>query len=348
MNNKVQFVGIVACVPKGDWQSNLTYDLLNIVRHNNASWVATTTVPANNEPSLNSKYWNLLVKDGENGSGSSITIDDFLSLTSTNPVQNKVIALALKDKQALLVSGVNIKTINNQSILGEGDLEIDKITVDKELSNTSTNPVENQAVTKALDEKLDKNTNISGNIRLYAQTGNGQETTYVVGSTAAASYIDRIPKYFLVTDNQNNREVVGALLTTTPQFPYQCANKQYVDNVIANASSTKLYQHDIFVNVQNITYFRFRITTTSATEITYDIGLQIEGEIVGNVYYGSSGSVDNIYLQDIIFLRRASDTYYTGCYMFMGLTESSTIYYSAFADFFPSEITEFTDTVTEL
>ena len=47
-----------------------------------------------------------------------------LSSTSTNPVQNKVINSALSGKQSTLVSGTNIKTINNNSILGSGNLSI--------------------------------------------------------------------------------------------------------------------------------------------------------------------------------------------------------------------------------
>lgn len=51
-------------------------------------------------------------------------IDTALSSTSTNPVQNKVIDSALSNKQNKLVSGNNIKTINNNSILGSGNLSI--------------------------------------------------------------------------------------------------------------------------------------------------------------------------------------------------------------------------------
>lgn len=54
------------------------------------------------------------------------------------------------DKQDALVSGTNIKTINNQSILGEGNISIESgtsITVDSELSTTSENPVQNKVIT---------------------------------------------------------------------------------------------------------------------------------------------------------------------------------------------------------
>lgn len=55
----------------------------------------------------------------------NVTVDSELSPISTNPVQNKVIQAALALKQALLESGVNIKTINEESILGPGDIHIE-------------------------------------------------------------------------------------------------------------------------------------------------------------------------------------------------------------------------------
>lgn len=58
--------------------------------------------------------------------GSDVTVDDALSLTSTNPVQNKVIT----DKIAEIRQAI--------------------VPVDSELSNTSTNPVQNRVITEAL------------------------------------------------------------------------------------------------------------------------------------------------------------------------------------------------------
>ena len=45
--------------------------------------------------------------------GGSITVDDQLSTTSENPVQNKVITNALNDKQAALTAGTGIDITNN-------------------------------------------------------------------------------------------------------------------------------------------------------------------------------------------------------------------------------------------
>ena len=62
-------------------------------------------------------------------------------------------------KQDNLVSGTNIKTVNGQSILGEGNIEIsggETITVDTELSETSENPVQNKVITNPLNNKASK------------------------------------------------------------------------------------------------------------------------------------------------------------------------------------------------
>ena len=66
----------------------------------------------------------------------------------------------LNSKQATLVSGTNIKTINGQSLLGSGNITIEggsgtAITVDDDLSSESTNPVQNKVVTTAINSKQD-------------------------------------------------------------------------------------------------------------------------------------------------------------------------------------------------
>lgn len=65
---------------------------------------------------------------------------------------------AVASKQDTLVSGRNIKTINGESILGEGNIEIQgggTITVDSALSTTSENPVQNKVITNAINGKQD-------------------------------------------------------------------------------------------------------------------------------------------------------------------------------------------------
>ena len=57
----------------------------------------------------------------------SVQVDEELSELSKNAVQNKAIAKAIKLLQPLLKSGINIKTINGESLLGEGNIQFDNI-----------------------------------------------------------------------------------------------------------------------------------------------------------------------------------------------------------------------------
>ena len=99
---------------------------------------------------------------------------------------------ALSGKQETLVSGTNIKTINNQSILGDGNITIEQGSVDQTIISGSTNAVAGGAVFDGLAGKqatLVSGTNIktvgnttvlgSGNIALMTAsigTGNDSET----------------------------------------------------------------------------------------------------------------------------------------------------------------------------
>lgn len=76
--------GRVAIVPKGDWSADATYKRLDAVTYNNTLYFAKKDVPAGTETS-NTEYWSKSIV------GSPVIVDDALSPTSTNPVQNKVI-----------------------------------------------------------------------------------------------------------------------------------------------------------------------------------------------------------------------------------------------------------------
>lgn len=82
--------GRVAIVPKGDWSADATYKRLDAVTYNNTLYFAKKNVPAGTETS-NTEYWSKSIV------GSVVTVDDALSPTSTNPVQNKVVTSNLID-----------------------------------------------------------------------------------------------------------------------------------------------------------------------------------------------------------------------------------------------------------
>lgn len=84
--------------------------------------------------------------------------NDLTNKPTIPDVSNLATKAELASKQDTLVSGTNIKTINGQTLLGEGNIEIQgggTITVDSELSTTSENPVQNKVITNAINGKQD-------------------------------------------------------------------------------------------------------------------------------------------------------------------------------------------------
>lgn len=70
-------------------------------------------------------------------------------------VTSEQLAAALTTKQDVLTSGTNIKTINGESVLGAGDLQINaSISVDTSMSDTSTNAVQNKTIKEYVDSQI--------------------------------------------------------------------------------------------------------------------------------------------------------------------------------------------------
>lgn len=92
---------------------------------------------------------------------------DLNTLATKEELATKADASALSSKQDTLVSGTNIKTINGNSLLGEGDITIQGGgTVDTAMSDTSENAVQNKVIKKYIDDLV-------GNILTQLQEING-------------------------------------------------------------------------------------------------------------------------------------------------------------------------------
>lgn len=131
------------------------------------STVTTTAagaMSATDKTNLDTIYSNYLKAGNTIG---TISVTEFNPVSDTVHVTPQSLGNSQKTQarsnisaQESLVSGTNIKTINGQSILGSGNLEISgggggsSITVDTELSNSSTNPVQNRVITTALSGKV--------------------------------------------------------------------------------------------------------------------------------------------------------------------------------------------------
>lgn len=177
-----------------------------------------------------------------------ITVDTTLDADSTNAIQNSAVAVRFNatsesisnlqvkadtneaninnltnSKQDKLVSGTNIKTINNTSLLGSGNVSIPVITVDSVISKTSTNPVQNKAISTALDTKQNKltssdtiftlkdatntmqvkygNTIVSSSLILSTQDGIGLDVNFdTINSTSTKAVMSKTIYNYLTTN----------------------------------------------------------------------------------------------------------------------------------------------------
>ena len=117
---------------------------------------------------VNTTAWKYAEKEFELPITGSFTVDDALSDTSTNPVQNKVVTKALDGKASTAVASRTANGLMSTSdyikLLGIEDGATNTV-VDAELNANSTNPVQNKAVKTALDGKA--------STAVASQTANG-------------------------------------------------------------------------------------------------------------------------------------------------------------------------------
>lgn len=117
---------------------------------------------------VNTTAWKYAKKEFELPITGSFTVDDALSDTSTNPVQNKVVTVALNGKASTKVASRTANGLMSTSdyikLLGIEDGATNTV-VDAELNANSTNPVQNKAVKAALDGKA--------STEVASQTANG-------------------------------------------------------------------------------------------------------------------------------------------------------------------------------
>lgn len=123
-----------------------------------------------------------------NCGGNKITIDSALSDTSENPVQNKVIKSAIDGKQDTLVSGTNIKTVNNTTLLGSGNVNVQETLV----SGTNIKTVDGVSILGSGNialEKLNAGTGTIATSGWTTTTGGYQATLSITGITSDCNVI---------------------------------------------------------------------------------------------------------------------------------------------------------------
>lgn len=140
---------------------------------------------------------------------------------------SRTLAQILAEKQNVLVSGKNIRTVNGYSLLGDGNIVISGgggdvtpdvppaviLVVDASLSETSENPVQNKAVTAALNGKQDKITSedvigtINGQPLHYGNSINIETGTNVTVDSALSDTSENPVQNKVITAALNDIDV---------------------------------------------------------------------------------------------------------------------------------------------
>lgn len=171
--------------------------------------------------------------------GISFAVDSELSETSRNPIENKTVTLALRGKasqtelDAVKQDVEDLKNGGSGSSSGGGE-----ITVDSELSTSSTNPVQNKVITTALMSKVDANS-----LKSVATSGSYNDLTDKP-TIPAATTVDST-----ITENGTNPVQGGAIYTalsgkqnslTFDNTPTSNSNNPCTSGGIATALSGKV------------------------------------------------------------------------------------------------------------
>ena len=167
------------------------------------------------------------------------------TVSDSNIPTEKLVKDTLDTKQATLVSGTNIKTINNTSLLGSGNITI------QEGSNidivTSWEPTLSDS--KVASEKLTKNTidTMAVTVEKQQTAETGYAHTYVIkqGGTALSPKIN-IPKDFLVKSG----EVKTCTTANVPVQGYVVGDK-YLDFVVNVKEGSATDEH-IYILVKDL------------------------------------------------------------------------------------------------
>ena len=262
MDNQPKFVGIVACVPRGEWQNSITYNVLNIVRYNGASYMAKSEVPINKEPSTNPSYWQLIVQDGTGGSGSSY--DDTEIKQDIQGLKDDVGAIENKTQQLEQTANENKNQLENlnqaidkkasQEDLEEVEKKVDDIDLTDYVKFTDRDNFVKGGVTEnsitLTDEEKVKALAWLGAVPIPTNWAVSGLMFYDI--TKGELKLQRI--YQAIPGNTAGAvpqtKTGGRITTNDPTEPLDCVNKQYLESALANAGG-KLYRYHIKLHILN-------------------------------------------------------------------------------------------------
>lgn len=177
--------------------NNFTLDISD-VNENTPTLLTGVKTPTDADTNAATTVEYVKNKVSEVAASGGVDVDNALSATSTNPVQNKVVTAALTGKAGTAVattSANGLMSAADKTKLDGVEAGATRTTVDAALDAASENPVQNKAVLSALDGKMDKSGGtFTGNVYGKYFCGTWLQST-------AASDLGRTPGKIAVLDD---------------------------------------------------------------------------------------------------------------------------------------------------
>jgi hypothetical protein len=165
----------------------------------------------------------------------SLALNNVDNTSDANKPVSSATQTALDAKQATLVSGTNIKTVNNTSLLGSGNISISSAVAWGGVTGTLSNQTDLQT---ALDGKVDENTAITG----ATKTKVTYDAKGLVTGGADATTAD-------IADSSNKRYVTDANLTVIQNTSGTNTGDNAVNSLYSGLATSK---QDTLVSGTNI------------------------------------------------------------------------------------------------
>ena len=156
-----------------------------------------------------------LIRDGVKIGGTNVYVDDTLSTTSENPVQNKLITNTLSEK-------VNSSDLSTVATTGSYNDLLNKPEIDTSLSNSSTNAVQNKVVTNSLNQKYPFNYDVCLSLAEWNALGNekySDHKNYYIYDVAEHTIKPVIYGYHVDPDESDPYEAVTYLGNAVGKTP---------------------------------------------------------------------------------------------------------------------------------
>lgn len=252
--------GRIGFVIRGVYNAVNTYDFLDVVYYNGASYVAKK-LTAGNEPGENNDYWQILVKRAD--------ADDYV--TQTDYATTEKAGIVKPDGTTITVSEDGTISGSNQ------------IVVDAEFNSESENPVQNKVISAALSEKADA-TQLDSTVEGSYAAGVAEEISGINADLTQLN-IDSIAKMIHLNDERTATAFVTKNRCTLVLYNFAIQKEE--SNAFFLGDEVRPRYNLVFnVAVLGVGDGVLRINTSGYCELlSPDLSKYVSGSVFGTISY---------------------------------------------------------------